>query len=163
MVEKNEKGITLIALVITIIVLLILAGVAIATLTGENGVLTKANNAKTENDKAGAKEKVQIAVMGSYGADGKIDISELKENLKQTEGVTGVDSIIKLPATVISNGYNLRIKTNGKVIFEDEAVVGGISIYARLYKENSSWDQILMLASCEEEFPDSVSRLFVVL
>ena len=44
-VEKN-KGITLIALVITIIVLLILAGVTIATLTGDNGILTKASQAK---------------------------------------------------------------------------------------------------------------------
>ena len=39
---KTESAITLIALVITIIVLLILAGVALATLTGENGILTKA-------------------------------------------------------------------------------------------------------------------------
>ena len=38
---KNKKGITLIALVITIVVLLILAGVSIATLTGPNGLLTK--------------------------------------------------------------------------------------------------------------------------
>ena len=44
--KKQAKGITLIALVITIIVLLILAGVTIATLTGENGILTKAQNAK---------------------------------------------------------------------------------------------------------------------
>ena len=39
-IEKHEKGITLIALVVTIIVLLILAGVSIATLTGPNGLLT---------------------------------------------------------------------------------------------------------------------------
>ena len=43
---KKNEGITLIALVITIIVLLILAGISIATLTGENGVLTKAQNSK---------------------------------------------------------------------------------------------------------------------
>lgn len=48
--QKNSKGITLIALVITIIVLLILAGVAIATLTGDNGILGKANEAKTKSD-----------------------------------------------------------------------------------------------------------------
>ena len=42
----NVKGITLIALVITIIVLLILAGVAISMLSGENGILRKASNAK---------------------------------------------------------------------------------------------------------------------
>ena len=43
---KKQKGITLIALVVTIIVLLILAGVSIATLTGDNGILTRASNAK---------------------------------------------------------------------------------------------------------------------
>ena len=53
--EKNKdmnKGITLIALVITIIVLLILAGVSIATLTGENGILTRANDAKQNTEQA---------------------------------------------------------------------------------------------------------------
>ena len=40
--KKSSKGITLIALVITIIVLLILAGVSIAMLTGDNGILTQA-------------------------------------------------------------------------------------------------------------------------
>ena len=44
--SKHESGITLIALIITIIVLLILAGVAIVTLTGDNGILGKASNAK---------------------------------------------------------------------------------------------------------------------
>ena len=46
--RKKNKGITLIALVITIIVLLILAGVAIVTLTGDNGILTQAGKAKTQ-------------------------------------------------------------------------------------------------------------------
>ena len=49
---KNQKGITLIALVVTIIILLILAGISIATLTGENGLLNKANVAKEESKKA---------------------------------------------------------------------------------------------------------------
>ncbi len=43
---KERNGITLIALVITIIVLLILAGVVITTLTGDNGILGKAKTAK---------------------------------------------------------------------------------------------------------------------
>ena len=46
----RQKGITLIALVITIIVLLILAGVSIATLTGQNGLLTKAQTAGEETE-----------------------------------------------------------------------------------------------------------------
>ena len=49
---RKNKGITLIALVITIIVLLILAGVAIAMLSGENGILKKAADAKTKTDEA---------------------------------------------------------------------------------------------------------------
>ena len=59
---KNNKGITLIALVITIIVLLILAGVSIAMLTGENGILTQATNSKTETTKAEAVEKINLAL-----------------------------------------------------------------------------------------------------
>ena len=57
---KKKAGITLIALVLTIIVLLILAGVSIATLTGENGILTKAQTAKTETEKASEGERKDI-------------------------------------------------------------------------------------------------------
>lgn len=59
---KKQNGITLIALVITIIVLLILAGVSIAMLTGDNGILTKAGTAKTKTIEAEAAEAVKIAV-----------------------------------------------------------------------------------------------------
>lgn len=58
---KTNKGITLIALVITIVVLLILAGVSIAMLTGENGILTQANKAKKENENATVDEKRKLA------------------------------------------------------------------------------------------------------
>ena len=61
MMNKEEKGITLIALVITIIVLLILAGVAIAMLSGENGILKKAAEAKTETEKGQEKEETALA------------------------------------------------------------------------------------------------------
>ena len=57
---KQNKGITLIALVITIIVLLILAGISIVTLTGENGVLTKANSAKLETRGGEVQELVNM-------------------------------------------------------------------------------------------------------
>ena len=60
---KKNKGITLIALVITIIVLLILAGVSIAMLTGQNGILTQAQNASTQTEIAEAKEKAQMDIM----------------------------------------------------------------------------------------------------
>ena len=50
--KKGQKGITLIALVITVIVLLILAGVIIAALSGDNGILTKAKEAKEKTEQA---------------------------------------------------------------------------------------------------------------
>ena len=50
--KRNARGITLIALVITIIVLLILAGVTIAALSGDNGILTKAKEAKEKTEQA---------------------------------------------------------------------------------------------------------------
>ena len=67
--REKSQGITLIALVITIIVLLILAGVSIAMLTGENGILTQATNAKERTDKATEEEKIQMAVLGSSIVD----------------------------------------------------------------------------------------------
>ena len=70
--DKNmrNKGITLIALVITIIVLLILVGVTIATLTGDNGILTRANEAKEETEQAEKDEEADLKdidnLVGSY-------------------------------------------------------------------------------------------------
>ena len=57
---KNENAITLIALVITIIVLLILAGVSISMLTGDNGILTQAKEAKEKTEEAKRKEEQQL-------------------------------------------------------------------------------------------------------
>ena len=57
---KNNKGITLIALVVTIIVLLILAGVSIAMLTGDNGILNRASESSYTNALGGAKDAVAL-------------------------------------------------------------------------------------------------------
>ena len=61
--KESEKGITLIALVITIIVLLILAAVSIAMLTGENGILSKASNAKEKHLIAQYEEELNLCIM----------------------------------------------------------------------------------------------------
>ena len=62
---KSNKGITLIALVVTIVVLLILAGVSISMLTGENGIITQAQKAKEESEIGEEKEAVSIAYSGA--------------------------------------------------------------------------------------------------
>ena len=83
--------------ILNIIVLLILAGVTIATLTGDNGLLQKATNAKQANEEASALEKIQVEVAGSYGLDGKIDIeNQLNQNLKRINGLTYNDNEIDL-------------------------------------------------------------------
>ena len=59
---KNNKGITLIALVVTIIVLLILAGVSIAMLTGQNGILNRGQEAAYKNAVTDAKDQISLKV-----------------------------------------------------------------------------------------------------
>ena len=104
---KENKGITLIALVITIIVLLILAGVSIAMLTGENGILTQAQNAKNKTDKATEEEKIQMAVMGSsVDNNGYVDIldeASFKQELANQFGSQSLD--------VVANGDGSFIVT----------------------------------------------------
>ena len=57
--ENKSRGITLIALVVTIIILLILAGISISMLTGQNGILNRAVEAKEKTQVANEKEQYQ--------------------------------------------------------------------------------------------------------
>ena len=112
---KESKGITLIALVITIIVLLILAGVTIATLTGDNGILGKANDAKTQTEQAKEDENLKIAIAGSYGTDGKLNLKDLKDNLTN-QGIDYDKNNTGFPLEVIVNGEKKKIDANGNII-----------------------------------------------
>ena len=119
MFKRKERGITLIALVITNIVLLILAGISIASLTGKNGILSKANISKTETTKANAEEQVRIAVMGSYDSDGKLDINQVKDNLKKIQGQVSVsDTDGDFPVIAIVDGYKFIINGDGNITSE---------------------------------------------
>ena len=73
----KEKGITLIALVLTIIVLLILAGVSISMLTGDNGILTQAQRAKELTEASSEEEFVQLLIIG-YNTNKKTYGEQLK-------------------------------------------------------------------------------------
>ena len=87
--KENQKGITLIALVITIIVLLILAAVSIATLTGENGILTKAKEAKEKTELASKKEETQVNILEQIienGGETKKTADKIVDNLKNEIG-----------------------------------------------------------------------------
>ena len=121
---KDAKGITLIALVITIIVLLILAGVTIATLTGENGILTRASEAAKKTGQASVEEQVKLAVAASIGEDGKINTNKLNEELEKIEGEKTGIPISSLPADITIDGYEVHIDENGAVSMEN-TISGG--------------------------------------
>ena len=112
--KEAQKGITLIALVITIIVLLILAGVSIAMLTGQNGILTQANNAKNETELASAKEKVELAVIGaiSQTRDGTLTVGKLRTELANYGGTVEGDTF---PVTAKVDGKSFTVDANGNV------------------------------------------------
>ena len=59
----KEKGITLIALVVTIVIMLILAGVTIAAVTGDNGLFSKAKKAAVDYEKEALKEEMRLAIL----------------------------------------------------------------------------------------------------
>ena len=79
--KENQKGITLVALVITIIVLLILAGVSIAMLTGENGILAQAQKSKEKTEEA---KNNEIKILGKY--EKRLNLyEESKETLRNPD------------------------------------------------------------------------------
>ena len=106
---RKNKGITLIALVITIIVLLILAGVALSMVAGNEGILSKAETAVTKTEIAGAKEQAEIML-----ADLSADYYE-KRFVDKTETGTLVNYIKSALASEksTSNG-EFKVKVDGE-------------------------------------------------
>ena len=114
---KNVKGITLIALVITIIVLLILAGVTIATLTGDNGILTKANEAKTITNEKDEEEQIEIGYTEYLMADQTGEKVNFEVSEAKVTGKEG-DWIIKFNKT--GKEYYFDGETITKVTWKQE-------------------------------------------
>ena len=108
--KRENKGITLIALVITIIVLLILAGISIATLLGGDGLLNKANEAKNKTSEAEAEEIVKLAIAGSYDKTGSMNTDEVEKKLNKEGGFTG-----SIPGTIKFKGYEFEIEEDGTI------------------------------------------------
>lgn len=83
---SNEKGITLVTLVVTIIIILILAGITIAMLTGDNGIIKKSLEARDVNNDAQELEMVQVAVQSALvDGEGIINKKDLAKELNVKE------------------------------------------------------------------------------
>lgn len=128
---KKQNGITLIALVITIIVLLILAGVSIAMLTGQNGILNQATSAKDASAKAEVVERINMELSAAYGQvlAGKTsfedaDITAINKNLT-------ANSAAKATASKDSTGKILTITGTG----DYTAVTGNVNITTKTLTE----------------------------
>ena len=95
---KNQKGITLIALVITIIVLLILAGVSIAMLTGQNGILTRAQGTG------------EATIVGEVEETIKLAVSEITSNkLDPATNTQDTIDVATVAALMESNNKNIKV------------------------------------------------------
>ena len=124
---KNQKGITLIALIITIVVMLILTGVAISTLVSEDGVLTKAEDVKLIQGVASIQEKLKLAV-----ADDKIgDLSGLEKNLNLEELMEKANNNEEVYITSYST-YREYIKYMNSGFKEDNGI--DCFVYGDLYR-----------------------------
>ena len=116
--KVESKGITLIALVITIIVLLILAGVTIATLTGQNGILTNATKSKEENEKGNELDLVKLASSASLiDSQGQpISLADLQNNLnKQNSNATARQDESGFIVKFNDTGREYKVDQYGKV------------------------------------------------
>ncbi len=126
------RGITLIALVITIIVLLILVGVSLSTLTGQDGILNKAAKAADQTNKMTAEEAIEVEVLGSYNSKGELDVTDLNKNL--IDNLSGIkyngkalaegNEISSLPAIVEYDGFSIVISEDEVTAIQASVEVG---------------------------------------
>ena len=99
---RKERGITLIALVITVIVLLILAGVTIAMVVGDNGILTQAKKSKEQTNKATIKESIELAIVGALTEESNytdVSAESLEKELARYFDISKINMIDNLDGT----------------------------------------------------------------
>ena len=142
--NKDFRGITLIALVVTIVILLILAGISISMLIGNNGLISKTTESKTKTDEAQEKDEVSLAVMSSQMEDvnsSEITQDNLEKALKSQLGE-------KTKFTVKDNGdgsftvvfdegnRSYYIEKSGKMMENDKIMKISTESELRLFRDN---------------------------
>ncbi len=123
---QEQKGITLLALAITIIVLLILAGITIGVLTGDNGIINNTKTAKEETEIANEKEILEKATVEAMGKNkyGNIEETELQNALNQETG----DG--KAEAVEVGDEFEVLFKeSNRYYIVDKDGNVGEMNEY----------------------------------
>ena len=123
--EKNKRksrGITLVTLVVTIIVLLLLAGIAIATLGGENGLFSKVKQSREKYSIAEAKEKLELEISNlQIDLEGKGEDLKKEDLPKINKEDIDVRDTTNFPVEVIYKNYKFEIDSSFKVNYIGEA------------------------------------------
>ena len=136
---KKQNGITLIALVVTIIVLIILAGVSIAMLVGENGIITQAQRAAQETEIKGDEEKIRLAMSAAQiENNGNSNIE--KDDLEIALLENGTKSI------VVDNEDGTR-----NIIFLDSKKIYKLNNDETIEDTNSDFDSIYVAPDTQDE------------
>lgn len=138
---KNNRGITLIALVITIIVLLILAGVSIAMLTGDNGILTQATTARDETADAEKVEKINMEIAALYSSALAQDNPKqfTQAEIKAAMDNLGTTDYTFTPATAVdSSSVRIEAKSDSSIFGTVSISSGNVTVeYAKVPADNA--------------------------
>ena len=126
--KETQKGITLISIVITIIVLLILAGISIATLNGDSGIIKKSKEAKEQTEISEEKEVVDRATVQAMGNNKKGNLieSELREQLDKiaSSGKTEVtDTGEEFEVVFMNSNRYYNVDKDGSIVEEGKIVI----------------------------------------
>ena len=151
----KERGITLIALVITVIVLLILAGVTIAALSGQNGILTNVAKAKEENEKSQVIEeaRVDILVKQTGKLEETLTEKELEDILTPKYGTLSDEENILDRTLTTENGYQIPVSDiyMGK-LSESISIPEGLEIGSTVsYNPNGTYDWLSKYCSSSND------------
>ena len=134
---KNQKGITLVALVVTIIVLLILAGVSLSLVAGSNGIMTRAVNATNANESGTGAEQAELR------------IAELQAEYYEKYYVTRDDTVMDLsqtayieqqcttPKALANKRYSIQIDTTAEKVIVRVGETGDNIVAERAYKPST--------------------------
>ena len=111
---RNQKGVTLIALVVTIIVLIIIAGISIAALLGDNGVITRSKQAKQSQIEGEVRDKVTLAVAAAkmYAEQKSVENSGYSASATGTPNTLATDTVNQVAGDL--NGWTDSTQTTAK-------------------------------------------------
>ena len=139
-VKNKNYGITLISLVVTIMILLILAGISIGMLSGDNSIIKHAGNAKTQTNIAEEKEILEQATVIAMGKSkyGNVEKSYLDEELNKKLGSENYTSKSKKKGIIVTYTISDRsyiIDTDGNVT--EYEIPNETEVYAKLYDDGT--------------------------